>query len=143
MLQLANVNAGPACLIAYLGERAKGGAAREEGIAPLIVAAQTAANICRHAGARAATACDALPVAVRAILAAGAALARWWRMMDELALQAAGIGRAVAARINEMLAAGKIDAFENFVAAGLKLPRPAARRGASLSLRCRMISPAA
>jgi hypothetical protein len=65
VLQLANVNAGPACLIAYW-DASKGGAALEE-IAPLLAAAQVAADICRHAGARAATsALRALPVAARA-----------------------------------------------------------------------------
>jgi len=118
VLQLANVNAGPACLIAYW-DASKGGAAREE-IAPLLAAAQMAADICRHAGARAATsALQALPVAARAF-GSGPALARWWRVMDHLARQAAESVELVAARLNEILAPGTIDAFENFVSAGLR-----------------------
>ena len=116
--QLANVNAGPACLIAYW-DASKDGAAREE-IAPLLAAAQMAADICRHAGARAATAAlQALPVAARAF-GSGPALARWWRVMELLARQAAESVEPVAARMNEILAPGTIDAFENFVAAGLR-----------------------
>jgi uncharacterized protein YegL len=118
VLQLANVNAGPACLIAYW-EASRDGAEREE-IAPLLAAAQTAADICRHAGAGAATAAlRALPVATRAF-GRGPQLARWWRVMDLLARQAAESVELVAARLNEILAPGTIDAFENFVSAGLR-----------------------
>jgi uncharacterized protein YegL len=118
VLQLANVNAGPACLIAYW-EASKDSAEHEE-IAPLLAAAQTAADICRHAGARAATAAlRALPVAARAF-GRGPQLARWWRVMDLLARQAAESVEPVAARLNEILAPGTIDAFESFVSAGLR-----------------------
>ena len=41
--------------------------------------------------------------------------------MDELARQAPESVEARPSRMGEILAAGKIDAFENFVAAGLKL----------------------
>ena len=62
VLELAHVNAGPACLIAYW-DTSRSGAERAE-IAPLLVAAQMAADICRYAGAQAATAAlKALPVA--------------------------------------------------------------------------------
>ena len=118
VLQLANVNAGPACLIAYW-DASKASAAREE-IAPLLGAAQVAADICRYAGARAATlALQALPVAARAF-GSGPQLARWWRVMDLLARQAAESIELVATRIDEILAPGTIDAFENFVSAGLR-----------------------
>jgi nitric oxide reductase NorD protein len=118
VLQLANVNAGPACLIAYW-DASKDGAAREE-IAPLLAAAQVVTDICRNAGARAATsALKALPVAARAF-GNGPALARWWRAMDLLARQAEESVELVAARMGEVLAPGTIDAFENFVTAGLR-----------------------
>jgi nitric oxide reductase NorD protein len=118
VLQLAHVNAGPACLIAYW-EASTGSAAREE-IAPLLVAAQMAADICRHAGARAATAAlRALPIAAR-VLGSGPALARWWRVMELLARNAAESVEVVAARLNEILAPGTIDAFADFVSAGLR-----------------------
>jgi hypothetical protein len=54
VLTLAHVNAGPACLIAYW-EASTSDAGRQE-IAPLLAAGQTAADICRYAGAQAATA---------------------------------------------------------------------------------------
>ena len=118
VLTLAHVNAGPACLIAYW-EASKTGADRHE-IAPLLAAGQTAADICRHAGAQAATAAlQALPVAGR-VLGHGTALSRWWRMMDALARQAPESVVAVAGNIGEILSPGTIDAFENFVGAGLK-----------------------
>src|SRR5581483_12303397 len=54
VLRLAHVNAGPACLIAYwdISKRAAG----HSEIAPVLAAAQSAVEICRAAGAQAATA---------------------------------------------------------------------------------------
>jgi nitric oxide reductase NorD protein len=118
VLGLANVNAGPACLIAYW-DASRSGAGRAE-IAPLLAAAQSATDICRHAGARAATsALKALPVASRAF-GGGPSLSRWWRTMELLARWAPEAVDLVAARSSEILAPGTIDAFENFVAAGLR-----------------------
>ena len=118
VLTLAHVNAGPACLIAYW-EASRTTDDRQE-IAPLLVAGQMAADICRNAGAQAATAAlQALPVAARA-LGSGPALARWWRVMDVLARQAPESVVPTADNISAILAPGTIDAFENFVAAGLK-----------------------
>ena len=62
------------------------------------------------------------------ILGAGAGLARWWRTMDELALQAPESVEATASRMGEILSAGNINAFESFVAAGLKLAAGDRRR---------------
>jgi nitric oxide reductase NorD protein len=118
VLVLAHVNAGPACLIAYW-EASKSGARGEE-IAPLLAAAQSAADICRHAGARAATATlHALPVAARAF-GGGPSLARWWRVMELMSQQAPESIEPAATRMGEILAPGTIGAFENFVAAGLR-----------------------
>jgi len=118
VLELAHVNAGPACLIAYW-DASKSNAARKE-IAPLLVAAQMAADICRYAGAQAATsALNALPAAVRS-LGGGAALARWWQVMNVLARRAPESVLPVAIHMSEIIAPGRIDAFENFVAAGLR-----------------------
>jgi nitric oxide reductase NorD protein len=118
VLVLAHVNAGPACLIAYW-EASKSGARGEE-IAPLLAAAQSAADICRHAGARAATATlHALPVAARAF-GGGPSLARWWRAMELMSQQAPESIEPAATRMGEILAPGTIGAFENFLAAGLR-----------------------
>jgi hypothetical protein len=51
VLDLADVNAGPSCLVAFW--QLSRDHPTERGIAPLTVAAQTSANICRHAGAQA------------------------------------------------------------------------------------------
>ncbi|MCA1454555.1 VWA domain-containing protein [Bradyrhizobium sp. BRP22] len=119
VLTLAHVNAGPACLIAYW-EASKNDAADRQEIAPLLVAGQMAANICRNAGAQAATAAlQALPVATR-VFGSGPALARWWRVVDLLARQAPESVAPAADNIAQILAPGTIDAFEDFVAAGLK-----------------------
>jgi nitric oxide reductase NorD protein len=124
VLALADVNAGPSCLVAFWEISRNQPTA--EGIAPLIVAAHTAANICRHAGAQAAAATLVSVVVARRILGAG--LARWWRTMDELALQAPESVEAAASRMGEILSAGNISAFESFVAAGLKLAASDRRR---------------
>jgi nitric oxide reductase NorD protein len=124
VLALADVNAGPSCLVAFWEISRNQPTA--EGIAPLIVAAHTAANICRHAGAQAAAATLVSVAVARRILGAG--LARWWRTMDELALQAPESVEATASRMGEILSAGNISAFESFVAAGLKLAASDRRR---------------
>ncbi len=118
VLTLAHVNAGPACLIAYW-EASTSDAGRQE-IAPLLAAGQMAADICRYAGAQAATAAlQALPVAKR-VLGSGPALARWWRVLDALARQAPESVVPAAINMGEILRPGTIEAFENFFTAGLK-----------------------
>ena len=118
VLRLAHVNAGPACLIAYW-DISKLAAGRAE-IAPLLAAAQSAVEICRSAGAQPATASlRALPTASR-VFGNGPALSRWWRVMETLARQAPESIGLVAANITAILAPGTIEAFENFVASGLR-----------------------
>jgi nitric oxide reductase NorD protein len=119
VLALADVNAGPSCLVAFW--ELSRNQPTEEGIAPLIVAAHTAANVCRHAGAQGAAATIVSATVARRILGAGPSLARWWRTMDDLALRAPESVEAAASRMGEILSAGNIHAFESFVAAGLKL----------------------
>jgi nitric oxide reductase NorD protein len=119
VLALADVNAGPSCLVAFW--EISRNHPTEEGIASLIVAAHTAANVCRHAGAQAAAATIISVAVARRILGAGPGLARWWRTMDDLALKAPESVEPAASRMGEILAAGNIYAFESFVAAGLKL----------------------
>src|SRR5258708_36661272 len=119
VLELADVNAGPSCLVAFW-ERSRT-QPTEEGIAALIVAAHTAANICRNAGAQAAAATLVAVAIARRFLGTGASLARWWRTMDELALQAPESVEAAAAGLGEILAAGDIHSFQRFVAAAGRL----------------------
>ncbi len=119
VLALADVNAGPSCLVAFW--EISRHHPTEEGVAPLIAAAHTAANICRHTGAAATAATIVSAAVARRIFGAGPNLARWWRTMEELALRAPESVEPAAARMGEILAAGNIYAFESFVAAGLKL----------------------
>ncbi len=117
VLDLIDVNAGASCLIAYWGLAPA--QPRGEPIAPLIDAAHAAAEICRHAGAQAATAAiQAFPVARRKL--GSAELSRWWRAMIGLAQAAPESAQAAAMRMADILAAGSIDAFEHFIASGLK-----------------------
>jgi nitric oxide reductase NorD protein len=114
---LADVNAGPSCLMAFwnLSKNPPLG----EGMAPLIATAHAAAEICRHAGAAAATAAiTAQPVARRMLGAK--ALPRWWRIMADLARRAPESVEAAASHMGKILSAGNVDGFANFVGAGLK-----------------------
>jgi nitric oxide reductase NorD protein len=119
VLALADVNAGTSCLVAFW--EISRNQPIKEGIAPLVAAARTAANICRHAGAQATAATIVASAVARRMLGTGSGLARWWRTMDELAQRAPESVEAAALRMSDILAAGNIDAFESFVAAGLKL----------------------
>jgi nitric oxide reductase NorD protein len=119
VLALADVNAGPSCLVAFW--ELSRNHPTEQGIAALIVAAHTAANVCRHAGAQAAAATIISVGVARRVLGAGPGLARWWRTMDDLALKAPESVEPAALRMGDILAAANIYAFESFVAAGLKL----------------------
>jgi nitric oxide reductase NorD protein len=119
VLELADVNAGPTCLTAFW--EISRSQPTEQGIASLIVTAHTAANVCRHAGAQAAAATINAVAVARRMLGNGPALSRWWRTMDELALRAPESIEAAASRMGEILSAGNIHSFENFVAAGLKV----------------------
>lgn len=119
VLELVNVNAGPTCLIAFWNVNKS--QPPDDSLAPLIAAAHATADICRHAGARAAAATiTAFPVA-RQRLGAGPALARWWRAMNDLTQQASESVEAAAGHVHQILPNGDIDTFENFVAVGLKV----------------------
>ena len=119
VLALADVNAGPSCLVAFW--EISRNQSTEEGIAPLMAAAHTAANICRHTGATATAATITSSTIARRMLGAGPDLARWWRVMDDLSQRAPESVEAAALRMGEILSAGSIHAFESFVAAGLKM----------------------
>ncbi len=119
VLELTDVNAGPSCLIAFWNvsksERP------DEGLAALTAAAFATANICRHAGAQAAAATIAAFVIARRMLCTAEALSRWWRIMMNLSHLAPESVEAAARHMGETLPSDNIDAFDNFVAAGLKL----------------------
>src|SRR5258707_6238187 len=100
VLALADVNAGPSCLVAFW-EISRTHRA-EQGIAPWLAAAHTAANICRHAGAQAAAATLGSVAVARRILGNGPDVERWWRIMDDLAQQAAESVEATALRMGEI-----------------------------------------
>jgi hypothetical protein len=117
VLTLVHVNAGPSCLIAYWDASIT--APDDETIVSLTHAAHTAADVCRHAGAKAATSTlTALPLARSAL--GHLSLARWWQVMGSLAQRAPESIESLAAHIRDILKPGRIEAFEDFVAAGLK-----------------------
>jgi hypothetical protein len=126
VLDLADVNAGPSCLVAYWSVSRSH--PPDEGIAPLVATARAAADICRHAGAQAATSTIAALSVARRMLGNAPALARWWHIMGDLARQAPESVDAAATHMGEILAAGDVGAFENFVAAGLKVSSGDKRR---------------
>jgi Mg-chelatase subunit ChlD len=119
VLALADVNAGPSCLIAFW--EFSRNHPTDKGIAPLIAAAEAAANICRHAGAQAAAATIVSAAVARRMLGPGPVLSRWWRVMDDLAQRAPESIEPAASRMGEILSTADINAFESFVAAGMKL----------------------
>lgn len=116
VLQLVDVNAGPNCLLAFW--RVSTGLSRR-GLEPLVLAASNAAEICRHAGAKAATATLEAYPAIEARLGTAPERVTWWRAMGRLAREAPESVIAVAAHMH-MLAGGGADDFEAFIAAGLK-----------------------
>jgi hypothetical protein len=126
VLALADVNAGPSCLLSFWQVSRNFAAA--DGLAALTSSAVAAANICRQAGAQAAAATiTALPVA-RQRLGDVAALPRWWQIMEDLSREAAESVEALASRIGQVLRGGDLDALQAFIAAGLKLASGNKRR---------------
>ncbi|MET0677632.1 MAG: hypothetical protein ABW175_17690, partial [Bradyrhizobium sp.] len=118
VLGLANVNAGPACLIAYW--EASTAIAQAGKIGPALAAAQAASEICRHAGAQAASASLTALAPARRVFSSDVALSRWWRAMEMLARQAPESVISAANRMSEILTPGTVEAFENFITAGLR-----------------------
>ncbi|NVN85025.1 MAG: VWA domain-containing protein [Rhodopseudomonas sp.] len=117
MLRLVDVNAGPSCFVAFWSLCATHPA--DDGIAPLIAAADAGAEICRHAGAPAATAAIAAAPTARRLLGLPA-MPRWWQIMENLAREAPESVGTVAKHLIEILTANDVDDFGHFVAAGLK-----------------------
>ncbi len=132
-MELARVNAGPACIAAFWRAGVTAGAT---GGRAALAGGIAAAEICRHAGARAALAClETLPAAIRLTSANPAGLAAWQRGLIRLAREAPGVVRGTAERVETLLRDGDGLAFVDFVAAGLKATvRDRARRAAFFSL---------
>ena len=114
-LELSQVNAGPACIEALW--KATG-----HGVLPLVSSGgRAAADICRHAGSRAALAClEAVPAAIRLTGGRQQDLAAWWHGLHRLSREAPALVPDTARRVETLLAAGDGLAFTDFVAAGLK-----------------------
>ncbi|WP_428490290.1 nitric oxide reductase activation protein NorD [Rhodopila sp.] len=129
-LELSRVNAGPACIEALW--KATG-----HGILPVVSSGgRAAADICRHAGSRAALAClEAVPAATRLTGGRREDLAAWWQGLHRLSREAPALVPDTARRVETLLAAGDGLAFTDFVAAGLKATATdPARRAAFFAL---------
>ena len=131
VLALADVNAGPACLIALWN--ASVGADRD--LAACTASGLAAARLCRAAGARAALAClQVLPGAMR-VVGSGDGLQAWWGGMQRLAREAPDCVLLAAAGSERLLVTGGGAGFADFVAGGLKaLGRDRRRRAAFFAL---------
>jgi nitric oxide reductase NorD protein len=136
-LELAFVNAGPDCQLAFwrISSELKSALSLNE----LADCAHAAADICRGAGAQAALASlQALPVAQRR-LPSSAEIALWARGLIRLAREAPESVVAVASRTDMILQACDAPGFETFIASGLKLTRgDRARRRAFFTLEDRL-----
>jgi nitric oxide reductase NorD protein len=132
-LELALVNAGPACLLAFWRISVELRAAL--GLPVLTGAGRAGADVCRHAGSDAALAClYAVGPAVRR-LGQARELTQWWRGMVRLARDAPESVIAVASRTEIILRSCDGAVFESFIAAGLKAGGPdRARRRAFFTL---------
>lgn len=116
VLELVDVNAGPGCLTTYWRLSCE----TPRDLDFNIEVATCAADICRHAGARAAAATLDANGAARTQLKAAGALLRWWQTMTGLARAAPDCIELLSRRVSDALISGDIDTFENFVAAGLR-----------------------
>jgi nitric oxide reductase NorD protein len=129
-LELIEVNAGPACQLAFWNAAAGGASLRLQA-----ASGRGAAAVCRHAGARAALAClEALP-SVMGAAGQDEALRRWWQGLERLAREAADCVAPAVRHAEKLLADRSGRVFADFVAAGLKAyAKDPARRRAFFSL---------
>jgi nitric oxide reductase NorD protein len=120
-LELAFVNAGPECQLAFWRMSAE--LKSELTLNELADFAHAAADICRGAGAQAALAClQSLPVARRR-LSSAADIALWARGLVLLAREAPESVVAVASRTDMILQDCDSAGFETFITTGLKYTR--------------------
>jgi len=117
-IELAFVNAGPPCLLAFW--RVSSALRAQFGLAVPTAFGHACAEVCRHAGAAAALAClQAGGIAARA-LGSARELAQWSRGLVRLAREAPESVAAVASRTDMILHYCDGAAFETFIATGLK-----------------------
>ena len=137
VLDLANVNAGPAALLAAFRVAAAAPASSQAaGLRQAVVAVRAAADLCRLAGASATRTC----LEARFDLAprlqtpnAGPEIA-WWRALHHLARDAPGSIKSAVRASDRIIAACGTEGYEAFVAAGLRAASDPARREAFFAL---------
>lgn len=133
VLELAYVNAGPACLLACW--RASVDLKEALGLAAVAALAHAAADVCRYAGADAALACLRTSAPAQRMLGTPHEFALWMRGLRHLAREAPECVIAVVSRTETILQSCDGAAFEAFIATGLKAAgRDRARRRAFFTL---------
>jgi hypothetical protein len=135
VLALANVNAGPAVLLAAF-RIASLAPARAGALRGLADSAASAADICRSAGAAATRSALEARVALADRFNKGAIEpeAIWWRTLVRLAREAPDLMAPAIAASAEALTACGTEGFESFVATALRASPDPLRRAAFLSL---------
>ena len=135
VLALANVNSGPAALLAAF-RIASLAPARAGALRGLADSAASAADICRCAGAAATRSALEARVALADCFNKGAIgpEATWWRTLVRLAREAPDLMAPAIAASAEALTACGTEGFESFVATALRASPDPLRRAAFLSL---------
>ncbi|MEN3382228.1 MAG: nitric oxide reductase NorD protein, partial [Hyphomicrobiales bacterium] len=117
-IELAFVNAGPPCLLAFW--RVSIALRASFGLSVPTAFGHACAEVCRHAGAAAALACLQAGGAAARQLGSARELAQWSRGLERLAREAPESVAAVASRTETILHYCDGAAFESFIATGLK-----------------------
>lgn len=90
-------------------------------MAELLEAGASAAEICRHADAKAATAALCKMQTAHQLFGAGPGIESWWRILCDLSRRAPDCVEPLIAALETLAPDGDIATIEDFVAAGLKL----------------------
>jgi hypothetical protein len=117
-IELAFVNAGPPCLLAFW--RVSIALRAQFGLPVSTAVGHACADVCRHAGAAAALACLQAGGTAARTLGSARDLAQWSRGLVRLAREAPESVAAVASRTDMILQYCDGAAFESFIATGLK-----------------------
>lgn len=116
VLRLFHINAGRSCLVTFWLESARAATMEES-----LEAGGSAAEICRHADAKAATAALRKMPTARRLFGAGANLDAWWRILRDLSRRAPHCVEPLVAAFEILTPDGDIATIEEFVAIGMKL----------------------